>query len=188
MKLHYFIIILLLSASLFAQDKTSYKIKTIAFYNVENLFDIENDSLTRDDDRTPEGKDNWTQERYLRKIKNISKVISELGSKLTNSSPDILGLCEIENLQVLEDLVAHKNLKDQDYKIIHFDSPDERGIDVAFIYKNESFIPESFVNHRLLLYNEEGFRDFTRDQLVVSGLLDSDKVHFIINHWPSRSG
>tara|TARA_R110002051_G_scaffold111608_2_gene184208 strand:- start:8280 stop:9296 length:1017 start_codon:yes stop_codon:yes gene_type:complete len=170
-----------------AQTKT-YQVRTIAFYNVENLFDIKNDTLTYDDDRTPEGKDNWTLVRYNKKIETISKVLSEIGSDISKTSPDIIGLCEVENQEVVEDLIHHKNLQNKNYGIIHFDSPDERGIDVALIYKKDVFIPNSFKSHRLLLINHEGFRDYSRDQLVVGGILDNEQFYFIVNHWPSRSG
>lgn len=175
---------------LFAQksDKKIYQIRTVAFYNVENLFDTHNDTLTYDDDRTPDGKDNWTLERYQKKIETISKVLSEIGAEKRNASPDIIGLCEVENQQVIEDLLHHKNLEDKNYGVIHFDSPDERGIDVALLYKKHAFIPNSFKSHRLLLSNSEGFRDYTRDQLVVGGFLDNEQFYFIVNHWPSRSG
>jgi predicted extracellular nuclease len=171
-----------------AQQERKVKLRTIAFYNVENLFDIENDSLTFDDDRTPKGKDGWTEERYLQKVNNISKVLSEIGSNTSQTSPDIIGLCEVENKKVLEDLVNHPNLQYKNYGIVHFDSPDERGIDVALIYKKNVFLPTLSISHRLLLQNEEGERDYTRDQLVVAGLLDQEQIHFIVNHWPSRSG
>jgi len=189
--MHYKIIlfILVFQSFGFSQKKDSYKIRTIAFYNVENLFDIYNDSLTYDDDRTPLGKDKWTLDRYQRKIKNISNVLSNIGTNTTKTSPDIIGLCEIENKQVLEDLIHHKNLIHKGYGIIHYDSPDERGIDVAMLYKKTAFLPISFKSHRLLLFkNEEDKRDYTRDQLVVGGLLDNEHFYFIVNHWPSRSG
>ncbi len=166
----------------------SYEVRTVAFYNLENLFDTKNDTLIFDDDRTPEGKDNWTEERYLQKIENLSKVISEIGSLANASAPDIVGVCEVENLDVLQDLIQHRNLAPSNYGIIHFDSPDERGIDVALLYKKDAFIPVNFNSHRLLLFNDEGVRDYTRDQLIVQGLLDNEKVYFIVNHWPSRSG
>tara|TARA_R110002051_G_scaffold325871_1_gene432730 strand:- start:21019 stop:22008 length:990 start_codon:yes stop_codon:yes gene_type:complete len=169
-------------------QKKSYQIRTIAFYNVENLFDIKNDTLSFDDDRTPEAKDQWTLDRYFKKIEQVTKVISEIGADITKTSPDIIGLCEIENRAVLEDLIQHKNLKNKEYGIIHFDSPDERGIDVAFLYKKAAFIPNTFRSHRLLLFNEDGFRDYSRDQLVVGGFLDDEQFYFIVNHWPSRSG
>ncbi|MFS4492495.1 endonuclease/exonuclease/phosphatase family protein [Maribacter sp. 2308TA10-17] len=184
-------ILLFLLVSLFdasSQENKTYAIKTIAFYNIENLFDTENDSLTFDDDRTPDGKDNWTLERYNQKIENMSQVLSEVGAETTQTSPDIIGVCEIENKGVLEDLVNHENLRDKDYGIVHLDSPDERGIDVALLYKKSSFIVNTFKSHRLLLNDTEGFRDYTRDQLVVSGYLDNEKFHFIVNHWPSRNG
>lgn len=171
-----------------SQDENTFKISTIAFYNVENLFDIQNDSLIFDDDRTPDGKDHWAEERYQHKIENIAKVISEIGRIQVQTPPDIIGLCEIENKYVLEDLVNHPKLQKMDYGIIHFDSPDERGIDVALIYKHSAFLPTSFQSRRLLLQNEDGERDYTRDQLVVGGLLDDEQIYCIVNHWPSRSG
>lgn len=171
-----------------SQKETAYKIRTIAFYNVENLFDTINDPLTFDDDRTPMGKDLWTNERYRHKIGNIAKVISDIGRDPAPSAPDIVGLCEVENKEVVEDLVHHPSLEKMDYGIIHFDSPDERGIDVALIYKQSAFLPTSFQSRRLLLQNEEGERDYTRDQLVVGGLLDDEQIYCIVNHWPSRSG
>jgi len=144
--------------------------------------------LTFDDDRTPEGKDGWTQERYKQKVANIAKVLSQIGSVTTQTSPDIIGLCEVENKKVLEDLVSHPKLQKMNYGIVHFDSPDERGIDVAFIYKKAVFLPTSFQSRRLILQNVDGDRDYTRDQLVVGGLLDDEQIYCIVNHWPSRSG
>lgn len=188
MKLNTLILLIFIPVLAFSQEGATYKIRTIAFYNVENLFDIENDSLTFDDDRTPDGKDQWTKERYLKKVEHIASVLSKIGADVTQTSPDIIGLCEVENKQVVEDLIAHPHLRNKDYEIIHFDSPDERGIDVALLYKRSAFIANSFKSHRLLLSNDDGFRDYTRDQLVVGGILDNEQFHFIVNHWPSRSG
>lgn len=173
---------------LWGQNEASYKIRTVAFYNVENLFDTTNDTLIFDDDRTPEGAYHWTQNRYEAKIENISQVIAQLGKEKTGTSPDILGLCEVENNGVVEDLVNHPNLRTKGYGIVHFDSPDARGIDVALLYKKSAFIPTSFKSHRLLLFDEMGERDYTRDQLVVGGMMDQEELHFIVNHWPSRRG
>ncbi|MBR9854080.1 MAG: endonuclease/exonuclease/phosphatase family protein [Algicola sp.] len=181
-------LLVLISTSIYGQKSKTYTLRTIAFYNCENLFDTVNDSLTFDDDRTPEGRYNWTQERYLQKVENLSKVISQIGAQTSNSSPDIVGLCEVENLQVVEELVQHPNLREKDYGIIHFDSPDARGIDVALLYKKASFIPSSFKSHRLLLFDDEGDRQYTRDQLVVGGTMDRENIYFIVNHWPSRRG
>lgn len=172
----------------FAQTSDDFVIRTIAFYNVENLFDTERDTLIFDEDRTPEGRDKWTVDRYKKKTRNIAKVLSEIGGDITKTSPDIIGLCEVENLRVLQDLIIHPYLKHKNYGIIHFDSPDLRGIDVAFLYKREVFTPVSFTTHRLTLVNLEDERKHTRDQLVVGGLLDDEQMYFIVNHWPSRSG
>ena len=166
-KLLFLITFSMFSACLGGQ--TQYRIRTIAFYNVENLFDTINDTLTFDDDRTPAGKDNWTTERYRKKLNHIAGVLSEIGADVTKTSPDIIGICEVENKQVIEDLTNHTLLEEKNYGIVHFDSPDERGIDVALLYKKMVFLPTSFASHRLLLIDDESFRNYTRDQLVVGG-------------------
>jgi hypothetical protein len=173
-----------------AQEKRNFKIHTIAFYNLENLFDTENDPLTYDDDRTPDGKDHWTEEIYQDKLKNMAKVMAEIGAEVSGNTPAIIGVCETENRKVLEDLVNQETLIKQDYGIIQFDSPDRRGIDVALLYKKKLFTPTHYKAKELLIYddNDKSKRVFTRDQLVVSGMLDGEKIHLIVNHWPSRSG
>lgn len=170
------------------QQKAVYKVRTIAFYNLENLFDTVNDSLTFDDDRTPMGKDQWTEERYQLKLEHLAQVLSEIGSEVTGTSPDLIGVAEVENEQVLRELIQQPPLANKGYDIVHFDSPDSRGIDVALLYKRAAFTPLSFESRRLLLENEEGERTYTRDQLVVEGLLDEERFFFLVNHWPSRRG
>ncbi len=188
MNIQVFLLIFSFSFALSAQNEKQYKVRTIAFYNLENLFDIENDTMTLDDDRTPEGRDNWTLERYQKKLTNMAQVISEIGNELTKTSPDVIGICEVENRRVIEDLVNEPALQSKNYGIVHFDSPDERGIDVALLYKKEAFLPTSFASHRLLLFDDDDYRDYTRDQLVVGGFLDNEQIYFTVNHWPSRSG
>ena len=188
MKLITLLLVFIFPIFLIGQNEKNYKIRTIAFYNVENLFDTSNDSLTFDDDRTPDGKDNWTIQRYQNKLDNISKVLSEIGNDLTNTSPDVIGLCEVENRKVVDDLISQPLLSNKGYGVVHFDSPDERGIDVALLYKKNVFLPTSFASHRLLLIDDEEYRNYTRDQLVVGGLLDDEQFYFTVNHWPSRSG
>ena len=174
----------------FAQSEKQYKVNTVAFYNVENLFDYEDDPLTFDDDRTPEGKDHWTQEIYEAKLANMAKVIAEIGADVTGTSPALIGLCEVENLRVLEDLVNQEPLVNKDYGIVHFDSPDRRGIDVALLYQKKIFTPTNYQTYELEIYDDEdrSKRIYTRDQLLVSGMLDGEKISVIVNHWPSRSG
>ncbi|TXD93564.1 endonuclease/exonuclease/phosphatase family protein [Gillisia hiemivivida] len=172
------------------QERKNYNIYTVAFYNVENLFDTEDDPLIFDDDRTPLGKDVWTPEKYLDKIKNIARVISEIGVETSKTAPAIIGLCEVENLQVLEDLVSHPLLEKFNYQIVHYDSPDMRGIDVALLYQKSLFTSDDSQSRRLMLYDldDPTKRIFTRDQLVVSGKLNGEAINIIVNHWPSRSG
>lgn len=172
----------------FAQEK-KYKIHTVAFYNLENLFDTEDDPITYDEEYTP--ANGWTKEKYKKKLSNLERVISELGTSEQHfNSPTVLGVCEIENRRVLEDLIKMPKLIDKDYGIVHYDSPDARGIDVGFLYQKKHFTPTSSANIPLLIYNKEenNKRVYTRDQLLVSGYLDGEEMHFIVNHWPSRSG
>ena len=190
LKRYRIILLLVVSAITSAQEVKSYKVVTIAFYNLENLFDFKDDPLTFDDARTPNGKDHWTEKDYRAKVKNMAKVISEIGKDFTQTSPAILGVCEIENRQVLEDIANEKVLVKNDYGIIHFDSPDRRGIDVGFLYQKKIFTPTNYKAFPLILYDDNDAlkRVYTRDQLLVSGFLDNEKIHIIVNHWPSRSG
>ena len=169
-------------------SQNEFEVATIAFYNVENAFDTIDDPNTLDDDRTPTGKDRWTEDVYAKKLHNLALVISKIGRKVSSTAPVIVGLCEVENRRVIDDLIRQPSLSKINYGVIHYDSPDERGIDVALLYKKGVFIPQSFRKHRLVLYDKEGERDFTRDQLVVSGFLAGERLSLIVNHWPSRSG
>ena len=162
--------------------------RTIAFYNVENLFDTINDPNKFDDDRTPEGADRWTSKVYNDHVQKIAKVISEIGNDVTHHAPDVVGLAEIENEAVVQDLINTEYLKRYNYGIVHYDSPDARGVDVALIYKKGVFKPVSSFAHPLHLTKDDGKPLYTRDQLLVSGELDGEMIHFIVNHWPSRLG
>lgn len=168
------------------QDQAQYQIRTIAFYNLENLFDTINDP-DLNDEASPimEMKGNRS-EVYFQKVNNMAKVISEIGVKEAKMPPTIIGVAEIENKQVLEDLINTEYLKKYDYGIIHYNSHDKRGIDVALLYRKQYFTPTMHKSYDIKLY-DAGNRVYTRDQLLVSGLLDGEMVHFIVNHWPSRS-
>tara|TARA_B100000287_G_scaffold145178_1_gene137031 strand:+ start:1272 stop:2321 length:1050 start_codon:yes stop_codon:yes gene_type:complete len=182
-------ILIVISINSIAQEKRNFKIHTIAFYNVENLFDTIND-VNKNDEASPimEIKFNRS-EIYNKKVNNMARVIADIGTDLVKKSPSIVGLCEVENRNVIEDLLKDKNLKDKNYEIIHYDSPDERGIDVAMIYNEDVFKITSTKSHELIIYdNKSSKRNYTRDQLVVSGLLEGELIHLIVNHWPSRSG
>tara|TARA_R110000850_G_scaffold277058_1_gene421848 strand:+ start:76646 stop:77704 length:1059 start_codon:yes stop_codon:yes gene_type:complete len=174
----------------YGQEKKTYKVNTVAFYNVENLFSVEDDEFTVYQDRNPRGEGFYSQEVYEKKLENLAKVISEIGADVTGNPPAIVGFCEVENRKVIEDLLNQEPLLKSDYGIIHYHSPDRRGIDVALIYQKKLFVPTNSQSRELQLYsnNDVTQRIYTRDQLVVSGLLDGDQVHIIVNHWPSRSG
>lgn len=191
MKINHLIFVFIaffLIESAFGQDK-KFKIHTIAFYNLENLFDTKDDPTINDEEYTP--VNGWTEDKYKRKLKNLERVISEIGTtEQQTNSPVVLGVCEIENRGVLEDLIKQPKLAAKDYGIIHYDSPDGRGIDVGFLYQKNHFTPTSSANIPLIVHNVDGSgkRVYTRDQLLVSGYLDGEEMHFIVNHWPSRSG
>lgn len=164
----------------------SFEQYTVAFYNVENLFDAISDPRVLDEDFTEFGRNNWTENRYQKKLAKISDAISKIGFELTGKSPAIVGLAEVENKKVLHDLITQPKLASSTYDFIHYNSPDERGIDVALLYDTRVFIPshsEPLVVH---LENEEGIRDTTRDILYVEGVLAGTPVHIYVNHWPSR--
>jgi len=164
-----------------------YNIRTIAFYNLENLFDTIND-VNKNDEASPimELKSNRSKV-YWDKIEKLSSTIAQIGEDKTKTSPAIIGVSEVENLNVLEDLIESKHLVKNDYGIIHYDSPDKRGIDVALLYQKKYFNP---IHHEV--FNPKIFKDnypiYTRDQLLVSGYLDDELIHIIVNHWPSRRG
>lgn len=197
-KIYYLSLALFVAVNSFSQQK-KFKLHTVAFYNFENLFDTIKDPVKYDEEYTP--SHGWTSKNYKQKLDNLARVISELGvSDVQKQTPVVIGTCEVENRGVLEDLVNNPKIVDLGYKIIHFDSPDKRGIDVGFLYKPEYFTPTSYTNIPLMIYEgmedkknkdktfDSSARKYTRDQLLVTGMLDGEEVSFIVNHWPSRSG
>ncbi len=187
-KMKYFIysvVIFVSTLSLFAQEK-QYQISCVAFYNLENLFDTIDTPEVNDIDFTPKGSYAWTSTKYHNKLENMSSAISQIGGKYAPDGPAVIGVSEVENRQVLEDLVKMPALKKANYGIVHYDSPDRRGIDVALLYNKEHFTPIKSDPYRLHIDNDSSFR--TRDQLLVEGMLDGDTIYVIVNHWPSRSG
>ena len=183
------ILLAIISLNTIAQEKKNFKIHTIAFYNVENLFDTIND-VNKNDEASPMMEIKFNRsEIYKKKVENMASVIADIGSDLVNKSPSIVGLSEVENRNVIEDLLNNEHLLNKNYDIVHYDSPDERGIDVGLIYNKNVFKVNSTKSHELIIYdNKSSKRNYTRDQLVVSGLLDNELIHIIVNHWPSRSG
>ncbi len=170
----------------FFKSKQQKNIFTIGFYNVENLFDTKNDPKTADDDFTLKGRYQWSHKKYRNKIRKLSSVISQLGRERSQHKPSIVGLVEVENAKVVQDLVHAINSKNNHYDFVHYDSPDDRGIDVALLYNKKSFELLGSKTYPLLLEKENGRRDYTRDILLVKGYLNGELVHILVNHWPSR--
>ena len=174
----------------FSQSKTkhTYKVATIGFYNLENLFDTINDPLINDEEFLPTGSKLYSGKVYLDKLKNLSEVISQLGIEETPDGVAMLGVAEIENRSVLEDLIIQPKLKNRKYKIVHYDSPDARGIDVGLLYNPAYFkvIESGALN--VPLKNPDGTPYATRDVLWVFGLFRGEPMHVFVNHWPSRRG
>ncbi len=155
----------------------------IAFYNVENFFDTEYDSTKNFNGFTPEGDHHWTRSRYYTKRTNIYKVIAALGQW---QGVTVLGLAEIENKNVLKDLINNTPLKNMNYGIVHYDSPDKRGIDLGVIYLKDRF---NLIKSNHFRLNDPQNPNFTtRDILYLKGVLQGDTVHLFYNHWPSRYG
>lgn len=173
-----------ISAS-FAQKK-KVAVYGVGFYNLENLFDTINNNGKYDLEFSPEGSRLWNSQRYYSKLNNMAYTIHAMGQAKLDNGLAVLGVCEIENRTVLEDLVKTGDLAQQNWKVIHYDSPDRRGIDVGLLYNSDLFRVLTSKSHRLAVEGKSEF--LTRDQLVVTGLLGEDKVSIIVNHWPSRLG
>ena len=186
-QLNLFFLGILCTSISFGQTK-KFKIHTVAFYNLENLFDTIN-NLEKNDEASPMMNIKKNRSKvYFQKVENMARVISEIGFEKTKRSPTIVGLAEIENKTVLEDLVHSKQLFSKGYEIIHYDSPDLRGIDVALLYQKKYFVPISHKPYELKIWSTKGYRIYTRDVLLVSGYLENELVHILVNHWPSRRG
>lgn len=154
----------------------------IVFYNVENLFDLRDDSLTKDEEFLPEGEKHWTYERFHRKIVRIYQTLVALGE---GEMPAVIGLCEIENRDVLDRLIYDTPLNKLNYKVVHRESHDARGIDVALLYRPDIFFPDTAEWLTVPLAGNET----TREILMVKGRLwEQDIFYFYVNHWPSRYG
>ena len=171
------------------QEKKSVMVSCVGFYNLENLFDTIIDPDTNkilQDDFTPLGKKQWNTKKYFHKLGQMSKVIAEIGTDLTPQGVSILGVAEVENKLVLEDLVKQEAIAKRDYQIVHAESPDKRGIDVALLYNPLHF---NFIEQKSFVLNIPGEKDFSsRSQLLVTGELFNERIHLIIAHWPSRRG
>lgn len=158
----------------FAQPQT----RTIAFYNIENLFDTIDSPSTQDEEFTPEGKKNWSSDRYYTKLQHIKEVFIDIGQ------PVVMGFCEIENQQVMHDLIKTLNKRDS-YDVVHVNSRDERGIDNALIYDSTMI---KLIGSGIIRYDMPEGEKPTRDILWAKFNDRGAEFHVMVNHWPSRLG
>lgn len=186
----YFLSAILLFFTLkgYSQQKQSYKISLIGFYNLENFYDTINEPGVNDEDFTPDGNNKYTPKVYLDKVSKLTEVLSQIGTDLTPDGLSVFGCAEVENESVLKDLVSQKPFQSRNYKIIEYPSPDERGIDVALIYNPKYFTPKFSEPLKVLLLNSDSTEHPTRDVLYVYGQYQGEPLHVLVNHWPSRRG
>lgn len=189
----YALVILILSGCVATSESDQH---VIGFYNLENLFDIYDDPKKNDEDFLPEGRNEWTEERYQKKLANMAEVINEMAEE-NGQWHTVLGVCEVENIDVLEDLVAHETIKDAGFKAILNEGPDGRGIDVGLIYRPSEFkvletesIPYTFNNSSIdFEMSKKDRKKFkTRDILMVRGIIGDEMFAFYVAHLPSRGG
>ncbi len=158
---------------------------TIVFYNVENFFDTIDNPDTNDEEFTPKGKNKWTVSKYSKKLSNIEYVLSDIAD-VNGDMPTLIGLAEIEERSVLEDIASAPKLKRANYQIAHFDSPDARGVDVALLYRPDQFKIEGSQAIRAVVPGEPNFR--SRDILTVWGTIEKEDFFVMVAHWSSRGG
>ena len=179
--------LLLIWVSGFSQKK-DFKPIIISFYNLENFYDTVDNKMVNDDEFLPNGPRNYNTAIYLDKINKLATVISQIGTEINPDGPALLGVAEVENDTVLNDLVHNKLIEKRGYKIVHYDSKDVRGVDVGLLYNPKYFTVEA--SDKLFVQLPGGSKDsyFTRDVLWVKGKLDGETIHVYVNHWPSRVG
>ena len=181
-------VILISSVTTGFAQKINYRPSLIGFYNLENFYDTVNNPIVDDEEFLPNSERHYNTRIFLDKVDRLSSVITQLGADVNPDGLAIMGVAEIENDTVLSILVKHKNLKSRNLKIVHYDSPDRRGIDVGLLYNPKYFTP--LYSEPLFVKLPGGSKDsyFTRDILYVKGIMDGDTIHVLVGHWPSRSG
>ena len=187
-KNRFLLVILSLFAVLFtaqAQEQKKYEVYSVGFYNLENLFDTIHDAGKNDYEFLPDGANKWGTLKYTNKVKNMATVLNEMGTDVLPIGMAAVGVSEIENSRVLEDLVKHEILAPRGWDFIHIEGPDKRGVDCALLYNPKLFKP---ICSKLAPYttvdNDTTYK--TRGFLIVNGEMGGESVHIIVNHWPSR--
>lgn len=174
--------VVLVVAAFMASAQKPY---TVVFYNLENLFDTINDPDVLDEEFLPDGAKAWNTAKYTKKLQNIEQVFWDISSK-NRDFPTVIGVAEVENRNVLEDIVMQGKMMHGNYRICHYDSPDARGVDVAFLYRPDNFELEGSRPMPVRIPDQPNFR--TRDVLMMWGKIDGEDFCFMVAHWPSRLG
>lgn len=178
------LLFLFVLTTLSAQEKR-YELYSVGFYNLENLFDTIHDKGKNDFEFLPDGANKWGTLKYTNKVKNMAKVLNEMGTDVLPVGMAAVGVSEIENSRVLKDLVEHEILAPRGWDFVHIEGPDKRGVDCALLYNPKLFKP---ISSKLAPYttedNDTTYK--TRGFLIVSGEMGGEMVHIIVNHWPSR--
>jgi hypothetical protein len=182
------LLIFIFSFTCLCAQKQQYKVSIICFYNLENFYDTIDNPLIEDQEFLPKGEKNYNSKIYWSKVENLATVLSQIGREISEDGPALIGVAEIENDTVLNDLVKHPLLKKHNYHFIHYDSWDLRGVDVGLLYNPKYFTVDT--SAKLFVRIPGGSKEsfFTRDVLWVKGKLDGESIHVFVNHWPSRRG
>ncbi len=170
----------------FAQSQNKkYEVYSVGFYNLENLFDTIHDAGKNDYEYLPSGTNKWGTLKYVNKLRNMATVLNEMSADMLPMGLAAVGVSEVENSRVLDDLVAHEILAHRGWQVVHIEGPDKRGVDCGLLYNPKLFKP---VASKLVPYttedNDTTYK--TRGFLTVSGDMAGERVHIIVNHWPSR--
>lgn len=175
------IVLLLLSIHVFASKSKKSNPFKVAFYNCENYYDTINDPKVDDEEFLPAAASNWNAKRFEIKKQHIAQVIHDI-------NPDLIGFAEVENKFVLDRLVEEPSIAGEKYQIVHHNSPDKRGIDVAFLYKKSAMKLLSQKTYGICFPFDTATK--TRDILVIEASLtfNDSRAFFIVNHFPSRRG
>ncbi|WP_439506108.1 endonuclease/exonuclease/phosphatase [Sediminibacterium sp.] len=174
--------------TLLSHQNKPIEIAVIGFYNLENLYDTIDNPITSDDEFTPNGAKHYTSDIYINKLYKLAYVLKDFGKEWHPRGAAIIGVAEIENDTVLNDLANHFLLRNKKYQFIHFDSKDARGVDVGLFYQQDYFHPYTAKALEVILPGKSKEAYFTRDILYVKGKLSGEEVHIYVNHWPSRRG
>ena len=157
----------------------------IMFYNMENFFDTIDDPETNDEEFLPDGAKRWNTAKYDKKLRNMERVLFDIAA-IDRNYPAVIGVSEIENRSVMEDVIAQPKLAHGNYRIVHYDSPDARGVDVAFYYRPDVFKLEGSAAIPFKMPELPNFK--TRDFVTMWGTIDNEPFFFLVSHWPSRLG